>query len=51
MLEKHPDPSLEQWALKEDRLSNYAIQITNIRKWIVERAKKEDAVEDKVIRG
>ena len=51
MLEKHPDPSLEQWALKEDRLKNAAIQITNIRKWIVERAKKEEAVDDRVISG
>ena len=46
MLEKHPDPNLEQWRLKEDRLKNYAIQITNIRKWIVERAKALDHLKE-----
>ena len=46
MIEKHPDPQLEQWQLKEERLKNYGIQITNIRKWIVERAKAADPVKE-----
>ena len=25
MIDKHPEPELEKWALKEDRLRNYAI--------------------------
>ena len=50
MIDKHPNLNLDQWSLKEDRLKNYAVQITNIRKWIVEKAKKVDAVEDDVIR-
>jgi len=49
MIDKHPDPILEQWIVKEERLRNYAIQITNIRKWIVERAKKVDVVDDEGI--
>ena len=44
MIEKHPEPNLDQWQLKEDRLRNYAIQLTNIRKWIVERARAADPV-------
>ena len=42
MIEKHPEPDLDKWKLKEERLKNYAIQITNIRQWIVERAKAVD---------
>ena len=42
MIEKHPEPDLDKWRLKEERLKNYAIQITNIRKWIVDRAKAAD---------
>jgi len=50
MLAKHPDPNLEVWSLKEDRLKNYGVQVTNIRKWIVERAKNVDKVDDEAIR-
>jgi len=49
MIEMHPNLNLDQWSLKEDRLKNYAVQVTNIRKWIVEKAKKVDAVEDEAI--
>ena len=49
MIDKHPDPVLEQWIVKEERLRNYAVQITNIRKWIVERAKKVDVVDNEGI--
>ena len=46
MIEMHPDPDLDKWKLKEDRLKNYAQQITNIRKWIVERAKAADLLKE-----
>ena len=45
----HPEPELEKWQLKDDRLKNYAIQITNIRKWVVERAKAADNIEENAI--
>jgi len=50
MLDKHPDPNLEQWSIKEDRLKNYGVQVTTIRKWIVDRAKNMDKVDDVNIR-